>query len=149
MTSGIFALIFTLTALAAAPVFGQELVPTKDPGVARAVLISKPTVGVDVLRVELQVGSARSIHQHDDVKFHLFLPLKGSIELTVGDKKIAAAIGQAYFIETGTPHGFKNTGSTPAAGFEVFIREPKPAAGIGPTAEGDALAVAMELAAAR
>jgi quercetin dioxygenase-like cupin family protein len=128
MTTRTLALLAILTALSVSSAFAQALIPTKDPGVARAVLMHKPEVGVDVLRVELQPGAVRSIHRHDDVKFHLFLPLTGSLELTIGDTKSAASLGQAYFIEKGTPHGFRNTGQTPAAGYEVFIREPKTSA---------------------
>jgi mannose-6-phosphate isomerase-like protein (cupin superfamily) len=122
-----------LAALSVSHALAQALIPLKDPGVARADLLRKPDVGVDVLRVELQPGAVRSIHQHDDVKFHLFLPLTGSIELTIGDKTSAVSPGQAYFIEKGTPHGFRNTGSIPASGYEVFIREPKTSAA-SPTA---------------
>jgi quercetin dioxygenase-like cupin family protein len=128
MTTRALALITTLAALSISSAAAQALIPLKDPGVARAELIRKPDVGVDVLRVELQPGAVRSIHQHDDVKYHLFLPLTGSLELTIGDTKIAASPGQAYYIERGTPHGFRNTGSTPASGYEVFIREPKTSA---------------------
>jgi quercetin dioxygenase-like cupin family protein len=123
---------FALTALSVSTMLAQALVPTKDPGVARAELIINPGVGVDVLRLELQPGAARSVHQHDDVKFHLFLTISGSIEVQVGDTKTAASPGQAFFIEKGTPHGFKNRGSAPAAGFEVFIRDPKVAAAGAP-----------------
>jgi len=161
MTFRRLAPLTALAALCVSQAFAQELVPTQDPGVARAILISKPEVGVDVLRVELQPGSTRSIHKHDDVKFHLFLTLSGSIELTMGDQKVATKPGQAYFLKTGTPHGFKNTGSTPAAGFEVFIREPKAAAANSDPgnrkqdsahqggAERNAIALAMALAAAQ
>jgi mannose-6-phosphate isomerase-like protein (cupin superfamily) len=113
-----------LVALAALSVCAQELVPTKDPGVARAALIINPDKGVDVLRLEFQPGAARSVHQHDDVRFHLFMSISGSIEVTMGDKKIAARPGEAYLFEKGTPHGFRNTGTGPASGFEVFVRDP-------------------------
>jgi len=125
------------------------LVPTKDPGAARASLIIDPRNGVDVLRLEIQPGAARTVHQHDDVRFHLFLPISGSIEVTRGAEKLAASPGQAYFFRTGVPHGYRNTGSTLASGFEVFIRDPKPTAAKddGKT-EQDALALALALTAA-
>lgn len=107
----------------------QDLVPTKDPGVARAALMINPKAGVDVLRLEFEPGKARSVHQHDDVRFHLFLPISGSIEVTMGDRKLQAKPGESYFFETGVPHGYRNTGTTKAAGFEVFVRDPKPADG--------------------
>lgn len=79
---------------------------------------------VRVTRVELQPGAVRSVHQHDDVRFHLFIPITGKIELTIGsDKPVEAIPGQAYFMQRGTPHGFRNTGSTPAAVMEVFVKD--------------------------
>ncbi len=39
---------------------------------------------VRVTRVELQAGAVRSVHTHDDVRFHLFIPVTGKLELTIG-----------------------------------------------------------------
>jgi len=78
---------------------------------------------VRVTRVELQPGAVRSVHQHDDVRFHLFIPISGKIELTIGSAKpVEATPGQAYFMQRGTPHGFRNIGSSPAAVIEVFVK---------------------------
>ena len=99
--------------------------PTQDPGVARAVLIDKPEIRA--LRVEIQPGATRSMHKHGDVRSHMFMPITGSIELTIGSAKpIVAVPGQAYYMEKGTLHGFKNIGTTPAMVFEVFSRDPAP-----------------------
>jgi quercetin dioxygenase-like cupin family protein len=74
-------------------------------------------------RVEIKPGGNRAIHQHDDVKFHLFIPLTGTMEITIGsDKPVAAPVGQAFYIKGGTPHGFKNLGSTPASAMEIFVK---------------------------
>ena len=101
--------------------------PTKDAGVNRAVLLDKPEVRV--LRVEIDPGATRSMHTHDDVRSHLFLPIAGSIELTMGSAKpVPALIGQSYYMEKGTPHGFKNNGATKAIVYEVFVRDAAPAA---------------------
>ena len=79
---------------------------------------------VRVTRVELQPGAVRSVHTHDDVRFHLFIPVTGKLELTIGSAKpVEAAVGQAYFMEKGTPHGFRNTGSSPAMVMEVFVKD--------------------------
>ena len=117
-------------ALSCSPAWAQTMVATSDAGVARATLMDKPAVRV--LRVELQPGAIRVVHKHDDVKFHLFLPITGSIELTMGSTKTVAPPGQAYFMDKGTPHGFRNTGTTPAAVYEVFIRDAGAAAANDP-----------------
>jgi quercetin dioxygenase-like cupin family protein len=90
---------------------------------------------VRVTRVELQAGAVRSVHTHDDVRFHLFIPVSGKIELTIGSAKpVEAAAGQAFFMEKGTPHGFRNTGSTPAMVMEVFVKDGAAAAQQEPVA---------------
>ena len=66
----------------------------------------------------------RAVHQHDDVKFHLFIPLTGKLQLTIGsDKPVEAPVGQAFYIKGGTPHGFRNLGSTPAMVMEIFVKD--------------------------
>src|SRR5207245_2583243 len=74
------------------------------------------------IRVELKPMANRAIHQHDDVKFHLFIPLTGKLQVTIGsDKPVDAPVGQAFYIKGGTPHGFRNLGSTPGSAIEVFV----------------------------
>ena len=96
--------------------------PSPDPGVTPIRQIDRAEVRVT--RVELQPGAVRSVHQHDDVRFHLFIPVTGKLELTIGSAKpVEATPGQAFFMEKSTPHGFKNVGSTPAAVMEVFVKD--------------------------
>jgi hypothetical protein len=38
-------------------------------------------------------------------------------------KPIEATPGQAYFMEKGTPYGFRNTGSSPGMVMEVFVKD--------------------------
>jgi mannose-6-phosphate isomerase-like protein (cupin superfamily) len=66
----------------------------------------------------------RSVHTHDDVRFHLWIPISGKLEITIGSAaSVEAASGQAFFMQKGTPHGFRNIGTTPAAVIEVFVKE--------------------------
>ena len=86
---------------------------------------------VRVSRVEIAPGAVRSVHTHDDVRFHLWIPVSGKIEITIGSAKpVEAASGQAFFMEKGTPHGFKNVGTTPAAVLEVFVKDGSATAGL-------------------
>lgn len=101
---------------------GAQARPSPDPGVTPVRQIDRAEVRVT--RVELQPGAVRSVHQHDDVRFHLFIPVQGKLELTIGSAKpVEATPGQAFFMERGTPHGFRNVGSTPAAVMEVFVKD--------------------------
>ena len=119
-------IIFTVTlaALYALQTRAQAPAPTKgpDPGIHPVRQIDRPDVRV--LRVEIQPYAVRSVHTHDDVKFHLFIPVSGNLEITIGSAKpVEATPGQAFLMEKGTPHGFRNTGSTPAMAMEVFVKD--------------------------
>lgn len=93
-----------------------------DPGVRPFRLIDRDEIRVS--RVELQPGAVRKVHAHDDVEYHVWAPVSGSLEITIGtDAPKAAASGQAFFMKKGTMHGFRNTGSTPAAVFEIFVKK--------------------------
>ena len=105
------------------------------PAIAQAPAAKNANVGVNpirmldrrevrISRVEIQPGAVRTLHTHDDVRFHLWIPISGNLELTIGSAEpVAVVSGQAFFFEKGTPHGFKNVGTTPAAVIEVFVKE--------------------------
>jgi quercetin dioxygenase-like cupin family protein len=95
--------------------------PEADPGVRPTRLLDRAEVRVT--RVDIQAGSTRRVHTHDDVEYHLWIPIEGSLQLTIGtETPTAAKPGQAYFMSRGTSHGFKNVGSTPGAVVEIFIK---------------------------
>ena len=119
MFSGAMAFALSLPSFAAAqpPAQGEA-----DPGVRPTRLIDRPEVRVS--RVEIQPGATRRVHAHDDVQFHLWVPLAGTLQLSIGSEPpVSAASGQAFFLKRGTPHGFKNIGTTPAAVLEVFVKD--------------------------
>src|SRR5437870_3984212 len=91
-------------------------------GVNPVRLMDRPEVRVT--RVEIQPGAVRPVHTHDDVRYHLWIPISGKLEITIGaTKPVEAVSGQAFFMQKGTPHGFKNVGSTPAAVMEIFVKD--------------------------
>src|ERR1700682_2262283 len=106
-----------LPATAQAPDNGKKA----DQGYTPVRLWERPDVRAT--RVEIKAGVIRAVHQHDDVKFHLFIPLMGTPQPPIGsDKPVDAPIGQAFYIKGGTPHGFRNLGSTPGMAIEVFVK---------------------------
>ena len=127
MKGPVAAIGFVLAILACGVAAGQTPGPEPDPGVRPTRLLDRPEVRVS--RVELQPGATRSVHVHDDVEYHLWVPIEGSLQITMGTgSPIAAKPGQAYFMTRGTSHGFKNLGSTPAAVLEIFIKRTTAAA---------------------
>ncbi len=122
------ALLLGSFAYAQAPTTAKKVI---DGGVSPIQLLDRPEVRIT--RTEINPGIKRAVHQHDDVKFHLFLPLTSGIELTIGSEKpVMTDAGQAYFIPKSTPHTFRNTGSTLAMTYEVFIRDTPAAAAMDP-----------------
>src|SRR5262252_3000174 len=92
------ALVYVVQVRAQAPAANEGVNPVR--------LIDRAEVRVS--RVEVAPGAVRCVHTHDDVRFHLWIPVSGKLEVTIGSAKpVEAASGQAFFLERGTPHGFK------------------------------------------
>ena len=93
-----------------------------DPGVRPTRLIDRAEIRVS--RVEIQAGATRRVHTHDDVEYHVWVPLEGSFQITIGSEPaVAAKAGQAIFMKRGTPHGFRNVGTTAGAVMEIFVKQ--------------------------
>jgi quercetin dioxygenase-like cupin family protein len=116
-------LVAALSLLVAGPAAAQaRALGEADPGVRPSRLIDRPEIRAS--RVELELGAVRAVHAHDDVEYHLWIPLEGQLEITIGSGSPQRALpGQAFFMERGTMHGFRNVGTTPAAVMEVFVKQ--------------------------
>ena len=78
-----------------------------DPGVNFLNVVENPHVRV--LQVTLQPGAVRRPHVHNDVTFHMLVPVTGSLELTVEKDPVVTTVpGQAYYMVKGQTHGFTN-----------------------------------------
>jgi quercetin dioxygenase-like cupin family protein len=97
-----------------------------DPGVNFLVVVDNPHVRV--LQVTLQPGAVRRTHVHNDVTFHMLVPVTGSLELTVEkDPPITAVPGQAYYMVRGQNHGFTNKTAAAVQVIELFTKPEAPA----------------------
>jgi quercetin dioxygenase-like cupin family protein len=116
------------TVLAPPPLLAQTPAQGEaDPGVRPTRLIDRAEIRVS--RVEIQPGATRRVHAHDDVEYHVWVPLEGTLQITVGsDAPVTAKTGQAIFMKRGTAHGFKNIGTTPGAVMEIFVKQSSAAA---------------------
>jgi quercetin dioxygenase-like cupin family protein len=117
------ALLATFSLLAVGQASAQVRAPGEaDPGVRPTRLIDRAEIRAS--RVEIQPGAVRSVHAHNDVEYHLWIPLEGRLEITIeSDGPVVATPGQAFFLQRGTQHGFRNLGTTPAAVMEVFVKQ--------------------------
>ena len=101
---------------------GVTLKPTSEAsghGISNAALLNQS--GARVLRVDVAPNGVRNVHTHDNVDFHLFVPVSGTVRLEVDGKPMELGPWQAQYIKGGTKHGFANTGSTTATVMEVFV----------------------------
>jgi quercetin dioxygenase-like cupin family protein len=93
-----------------------------DPGVHFLVVVDNPHVRV--LQVTLQPGAVRRTHVHNDVTFHMLVPVTGGLELTVEGAVTNTVPGQAYYMVKGQAHGFTNKTAAPVQVIELFIKPP-------------------------
>jgi quercetin dioxygenase-like cupin family protein len=125
----------------AKPAGGGQKVGTTgnpDPGVNFINVVENPHVRV--LQVTLQPGAVRRPHVHNDVTFHMLVPITGSLELTVEkDPVITTVPGQAYYMVKGQTHTFTNKSAAAVQVIELFI---KPDPGAAPAAPSPAPAPA-------
>lgn len=116
--------------------------PEADPGVRPTRLIDRDEMRLS--RIDLQPGATRAVHAHDDVEYHVWTPVEGTFEFTMGnDAPVVARPGQAFFMKRGTRHGFKNIGQAPAAVFEIFVKKTATAAASTGPAELAAILAAL------
>ena len=111
---------------------GQKVGQTgnPDPGVNFLNVVENPHVRV--LQVTLQPGAVRRPHVHNDVTFHMLVPITGSLELTIEkDPVITTVPGQAYYMVKGQTHSFTNKTAAAVQVIELFI---KPDPGAAPAA---------------
>ena len=124
-------------------VWAQQQAPP-DPGVSPVRLLDRDEIRVT--RVELAAGAVRSAHAHDDVAYHVWAPVSGTLEITIEKgTPTAAKPGQAIFMKKGTQHWFRNTGTAPAAIMEIFVKRSTVAAGGVELTPAAALAMADAL----
>ena len=100
----------------------RPIAPEGGRGVSNAALLNQAEVRA--VRVDVEPGGIRNRHSHDDVQFHLFIPISGTMSLEVGsDKPVDLGPWQAHFIKGSTQHGFRNTGASTATVMEVFVKK--------------------------
>ena len=114
---------------------GQKVGQTgnPDPGVNFLNVVENPHVRV--LQVTLQPNAVRRPHVHNDVTFHMLVPVTGSLELTVEKEPVVTTVpGQAYYMMKGQTHTFTNKSKAPVQVIELFIKPDAAAGATPPTA---------------
>src|SRR6185503_17453310 len=113
------ALALGLAALCAAvvaqtpPVTGDHSTPLRpvggegNAGISNAVL--RDQAEVRALRVVVEPGGTRAVHAHNDVKFHMFVPISAAMTLDLESGPVQVQPWHPYYMAGGTQHGFHNT----------------------------------------
>ena len=115
---------------------GQKVGQTgnPDPGVNFLNVVENPHVRV--LQVTLQPGAVRRAHVHNDVTFHMLVPITGSLELTVEKDPVVTTVpGQAYYMVKGQTHTFTNKSAAAVQVIELFIKPEAAAPPAAPAAQ--------------
>jgi len=109
------------------PVAGDRSTPLRplagegNVGISNATLRDQPEVRA--LRVVVEAGGVRAVHAHADVRFHLFVPISGVMQLDLeGSATTEVQPWHPYFMPGGTSHGFRNGGPEAVEIMEIFIR---------------------------
>ena len=109
------------------PVIGDRSSPLRalsgegNVGIRNAVMRDQPEVRA--LRLVVEAGGTRAIHAHDGVRFHLFVPISGPMELDLDEgRSVDVQPWHPYYLEEGTRHGFRNNGPRAVEVMEIFIR---------------------------
>lgn len=126
--AGIFVAVFWVaSAVAQTPAAGEwklemrTLAATSGIGLSNAPLIDRPEIRV--IRVDLEPGAVRLLHTHDDVRYHLMIPITGAAQANLGPSAVPLQPWQPVFLEGGTTHGFQNNSATKLSVMEIFVRK--------------------------
>lgn len=120
-----FVMLWAALAAQTPPIIGDRTTPLAvsggdNVGVSRAVLREQPEVRV--LRVVVQPNGTRVMHSHDTLKFHLFIPISGPMELNLdGGRSVDLQPWAPYYLKGGEKHGFHNNTAEPVEIMEVFV----------------------------
>jgi len=100
----------------------RTLAPTSGVGLSNGPLIDRPEIRI--IRVDLEPGAVRLLHTHDDVRYHLVVPITGPAQANLGPStQVPLQQWQPHFFTGGTVHGFQNNGTTRLSVMEIFVRQ--------------------------
>lgn len=122
-----FALTWMGSAVAQSPGQGDEFPQMRRPavtsgtGLSNGPLIDRPEIRM--IRLDIEPGGVRLLHAHDDVKYHLVVPITGSLQVDLGTPTPVSLVAwQPHFMTAGTRHGYRNIGAATVSAMEVFVR---------------------------
>jgi quercetin dioxygenase-like cupin family protein len=89
-----------------------------------------PTTLIDnaqtrIVRVDIKPSATRSMHNHEDMVFHVFVTMNDPIVLTIRGEKEPVKLGpwQTHFFKGGTVHAITNPSPRVAQFMEFFTKK--------------------------
>jgi hypothetical protein len=127
--AGIFVAVFCgASAVAQTPAASEwklemrTLAATSGVGLSNGALIDRPEIRI--IRVDLQPGSVRLLHTHDDVRYHLMIPITGGAQANFSPTdSVPLQQWQPVFFQGGSTHGFQNNSTSTLSVMEIFVRK--------------------------
>jgi hypothetical protein len=121
--------VFTLLAFvfSCAPAFAQG--PGGEPATPTTLIENTET---RIVRVDLLANSTRSMHNHADMLWHVFVTMNDPIVLTIQGQANPVTLGpwQTHFFKGGTTHAITNPNPRTAQFLEFFSKKASAAASI-------------------
>jgi mannose-6-phosphate isomerase-like protein (cupin superfamily) len=115
------------TAAPTSPTLGDRTTPLRalngEGNLAISNAVLRDQSDIRIIRVVVEPGGKRAMHAHNDVKFHLFVPISGPMVVDLdGGQTASVPAWQPYYMKAGTQHGFHNTGSSAVEIMEIFVK---------------------------
>jgi hypothetical protein len=121
--------VFTLLAFvfSCAPAFAQG--PGGEPATPTTLIENAET---RIVRVDLLANSTRSMHNHADMLWHVFVTMNDPIVLTIQGQASPVTLGpwQTHFFKGGTTHAITNPNPRTAQFLEFFSKKASATASI-------------------
>lgn len=136
-----FALTFLAILLSSSTVFAQG--PDGEPATPTTLIENAQS---RIVRVDILASSTRSMHNHPDMLWHVFVTMNDPIVLTIQGQANPVKLGpwQTHFFKGGTTHAITNPNPRVAQFLEFFSKKEGAAASID---EARNLALALATAA--
>jgi quercetin dioxygenase-like cupin family protein len=87
-------------------------------------ILSKAEMGENLIMVCMEIGPGKEDLGHTHPFDQCGVVLEGEIEMVIGEERKVLHPKEAYFIPSGTPHGWK-TFSAPARILDVSLKNPR------------------------
>jgi quercetin dioxygenase-like cupin family protein len=135
-------LLAALPALARQAPPQQGLGPDGEPARPTTLIENEQT---RIVRVDILAKSTRSMHNHPDMLWHVFVTMEAPMVLTIEGQKEQVKLGpwQTHFFKGGTTHSITNPGPRPVRFLEFFSKRTPNSAAL---AEEDTRELALAMA---